>query len=74
MDTELIFIIGIVLGVFSIPAIMSAFSEGRAPRVAAITVILAGGMVLWAVKENPGGYNLKEIPEIFVRVIGRYLT
>ena len=74
MDFELIFITGVVVGVFSIPAIMSAFSEGRAPRVAALAVIISGVMVVWAIKENPGGYSLKEIPDIFVRVVARYIT
>lgn len=31
MDPDLIFVIGLVLAVFSVPSIMSAFSEGRAP-------------------------------------------
>lgn len=74
MDPDLIFIIGLVLGVFSIPSIMSAFSEGRAPRVAAFTVIAAGVMVVWAIQNKPGGYDIYEIPNVFVQVVARYLT
>lgn len=74
MDPDLIFIIGLVLGVFSIPSILSAFSEGHAPRVAAFTVIVAGVMVVWAVQTKPGGYDLYEIPDVFVHVVARYLT
>lgn len=74
MDPDLIFIIGLVLGVFSIPSILSAFSEGHAPRVAAFTIIAGGAMVVWAVQEQPGGYSINDIPNVFVEVIARYLT
>lgn len=74
MDVELIFIVGVVLSVFSVPAVMSAFSEGRAPRVAMIAIIVGGSMVVWALSKNPNGFTLWEIPEIFVRVVARYLT
>ncbi len=74
MDPDLLFIIGLILAVFSVPSILSAFSEGRAPRVAAITIVIAGALVVWAIKENPDGYSFKEIPDTFVRVVARYLT
>lgn len=74
MDPDLILIIGIVLGVFSIPSIMSAISEGRAPRVAAFTIIAAGAMIVWAIQNYPGGYAINEIPNVFVKVVARYLT
>ncbi|WP_135502586.1 hypothetical protein [Roseovarius aestuariivivens] len=74
MDPDLFFTIGIVLAVFSVPSIMSAFSEGRAPRVAAFTVIAAGAMVVWAIQTKPGGYAFTDIPDVFVRVVAKYLT
>lgn len=74
MDPDLIFIIGLVLGVFSIPSILSAISDGHAPRVAALTIVIAGGMILYAVQNKPGGYQFKEIPDVFVQVVARYLT
>ena len=74
MDPDLIFIIGLVLGVFSIPSILSALSDGHAPRVAAITIIASGVMVFWAISNKPGGYDIYEIPNVFVQVVARYLT
>jgi len=74
MDPDLIFIIGLVLGIFSIPSILSALSEGHAPRVAAFTVIASGAMVVWAIQAKPGGYSFNEIPHVFVEVVARYLT
>ena len=74
MDPDLILIIGIVLGVFSIPSILSALSDGHAPRVAALTIIISGGMILYALQNNPGGYSFYEIPNVFIEVVARYLT
>ncbi|KRS13750.1 hypothetical protein XM53_04030 [Roseovarius atlanticus] len=74
MDPDLIFIIGLVLGVFSIPSILSAISDGHAPRVASFTVIASGVMIFWAVQNKPGGYEINEIPNVFVQVVARYLT
>ncbi len=74
MDPDLALIIGLILGVFSVPSIMSAFSEGRAPRVAAITIIAAGGLVIWAIGHKPGGYSINEIPDIFVRVVAMFIS
>ena len=74
MDPDLIFIIGLVLGVFSIPSILSALSEGHAPRVAAFTIIASCVMIFWAVQNKPGGYAINEIPNVFVQVVARYLT
>lgn len=74
MDPDLMLVIGLVVGGFSIPAIMSAFSDGRVPRAAAITVLIGGGLVALAIKNHPGGYTISEIPDVFVEVVGRYLN
>jgi hypothetical protein len=74
MDPDLAFIIGLVLAVFSIPSILSAITEGRAPRVAAFALIAGGALVVWAIGEKPGGYSINDIPRTFVNVIATYLT
>ncbi|QFT82891.1 hypothetical protein FIU89_19875 [Roseovarius sp. THAF27] len=74
MDPDLLFVIGLVLGVFSIPSILSALSDGHAPRVAALTIIASAVMIFWAVQNKPGGYDFSEIPDVFVQVVARYLT
>jgi hypothetical protein len=73
MDTDLFFVIGLVVAVFSIPSIVGAFSEGRAPRVAAIMVLIGGGLIALAVNEKPGLYSLSTTPDAFVRVVGRFV-
>jgi len=74
MDPDLAMAVGVVLGVFTVPSIMSAISDGRAPRVAAFTMIAAGLLILWALTNKPGGYNFSDLPNVLVRVIARYLT
>jgi len=73
MDPDLIFVIGLVLGAFSIPSMLSAYSEGRAPRVSALVIVLAGGMIVWAFNTKPGGYDFANIPDTFMNVVARYL-
>lgn len=73
MDYDLYLVIGLVIAVFSVPAVVSALSDNRTPRVAAIVLIAGGGLVAWAATSKPAGYTLDEIPTVIVNVIGRYL-
>ena len=73
MDPDLVLVIGVVLGVFSVPSIVSAISEGRAPRVAAVTLILAGALILWAINASPEDFKFEDVPGAFVRVVAKYL-
>ena len=50
MDNDLVLVVGIILAVLSIPSILSAISDRRAPRASAITVLIAGGLILFAVQ------------------------
>ncbi len=72
MDPDTTLVVGMVLAVLSIPAIVSAFSDGRTPRVAAITLIAAGGMMVYAINAKEGGYRMKDVPNVIYRVIGDF--
>ena len=72
-DPDLLLVIGGILGVLSIPSIVSAFSEGRSPRVASVVVLAAGFLIVYALMNKPGGYTLNEVPQVFMSVIGRYI-
>ena len=74
MDPDLMFVIGLVIGGFSIPSIMGAMSEGRVPRAAAIAIMVAGGLIVLAIQGKPGGYTIADIPDVFVNVVGRYIN
>ena len=73
MNPDLMLVIGLVVGGFSIPSIMGALADGRVPRAASIAVMIAGGLIVIALRENPGGYALGDIPDVFVNVVGRYI-
>ncbi len=73
MDPDLALVLGIVIGALSIPSILSAFSDKRAPRASALTILIAGGLILYAVQTKPKGYQLGEVPDVFVDVVARYL-
>ncbi|WP_298676349.1 hypothetical protein [uncultured Lentibacter sp.] len=73
MDYDLYLVVGLVLSVFAVPSVVSALSENRTPRIAALVVMLGGGLVVWAVTSKAGGYSLDEIPDVIVSVFARYL-
>lgn len=74
MNTDIALVVGLVLLVLSIPSIFSAFSEGRAPRVAAIVMVIGGGLLVWAFNQTPGGFALEDIPNAIVRVVAMVLN
>lgn len=73
MDPDLMLVVGILLGVFSVPSLLSAFSESRAPRTAAIILLVAATLVVLAISRRPSGYTLDEIILAFRNVFGRLL-
>jgi len=73
MDLELIFVLGCVIAAFSIPAIVSAFSDSRSPRYPAMIILIGVVMISYAIKERPGAFPYETVPDVFVKVIGRYL-
>lgn len=73
MDPDLALSLGLVIAAFSVPSILSALSDRRAPRASALTVLIGGGLILYAMQGKPGGYTLSEVPDVFVSVAARYL-
>ena len=73
MDPDLALVLGIILGVLSVPSVLSALSDKRAPRASAVTILIAGGLILFATQNKPGGVALNAIPDIFVNVVARYM-
>ena len=74
MNPDLAFVIGFVLAVFAIPSAVSAIIDGRAPRMSTVTIIVGGAFMAYAFGTQPGGYKIHDIPDIFVRVIARYIS
>jgi len=73
LDTDILFVIGLVVLVLSFPVIVGAYAEGRPPRTAAIMVLIGGGLMALAAWQRPGLYSIEGIPDAFVRVIGRFI-
>ena len=73
MDPDLALILGLVVAGFSIPSMLSAFSDKRAPRASALTLLIAGFLIIFALSNKPGGYPISTIPDVFVAVMARYV-
>ena len=74
MDTDLILTVGIVLLALTIPSLLNAFSQSRAPRGAAILLLVSGVLIITALTQNPSGYTFAEIPDAIMRVIRRFIN
>lgn len=73
MNNDLILILGIIIGVLAVPSLISAFSSSRPPRTALILFVIGGGMISWAIIQQPNTYSFANLPDVFVRVIGRII-
>jgi hypothetical protein len=73
MDADLALTLGLVIGAFAIPSAISALSDGRVPRASAITVLIAGALILFAVSTKPGGYTIAGVSDAFFGVIARFI-
>jgi hypothetical protein len=73
MDTDLYLVIGMIVCVLAIPSLLSAFVEGRPPRIGGIFLLVGGVLIIVALTNHGRGYSFSEIPDVFFRVLGRYL-
>ena len=73
MDTDLALTLGIVIGGFAIPALVSAYSNGRAPRASMLMILISGALILYALLTQPGGYRMAEMPDVIFGVIARFM-
>ena len=60
---------GLFLGLFSIPAMLSAYADQRPPRASMAAFILAVAIMAFAYTRHPGGYRLADVPNVVVEVI-----
>lgn len=71
MDTDLLLVLGSLFFCLALPMAISAYSEERFPRLAALLAVIGGGMVVLALTLNPGGYSFADLPDAVIRVLGR---
>jgi hypothetical protein len=74
MDSDLLLTLGIVLIVLTLPSLLSAWTEGRPPRIGAIMLIAATVMIVVAVTGRPGGYAFNEVPHTMLTVFSRFVN
>ena len=73
MDPDLALVLGLLITALSIPSMLSAFSDRRAPRASIVTILIGGGLIIYAVHAQPGGYAINQVPNVVASVIARYL-
>jgi len=73
MDTDLVLILGLILIGLAIPAAMSSHSDGRRPVAPIATILIAVGMIVYAQLSHSEGYALRDVPDVFYTVVGRYI-
>jgi hypothetical protein len=69
MDTDLALTVGIVLAVLSVPSLLSAWVDGRAPRIGAILAIVGLGLIVTALVQSPGGYEFNQVPSVMLKTV-----
>lgn len=74
MDTDLFLTLGLLLAILTIPSLLSAWVEGRPPRVGTIMILAAAGLITAALTQKPGGYSFNDVPGVVVGVFGRYVN
>lgn len=71
MDTDLIIVVGIVSILLAIPSLLSSWVDGTVPRTGAILVLIGGVLIAVALTQHAHRYTFAELPDVFMRVIGR---
>lgn len=74
MQADLIMVIGVTIAFFAVPALVYAWSEGEAPRSAAVFLLIGLALGFYATTVKPGGFDLMDIPLAFVVVAGDILN
>lgn len=74
MDTDLMLTLGIVLMVLTVPSLLSAWVDGRVPRLGALMVLASASLIVAAMSTRPAGYRFDEIPGVMIAVFARVVN
>ncbi|NKW91294.1 hypothetical protein HGD87_02000 [Rhodobacteraceae bacterium R_SAG9] len=69
MATDYLITVGLVVGLFSIPAMLAAYADNRFPRNAMAAFILSAAAITVAFILNPARYSVADLPNVVIRVI-----
>ncbi len=73
MDTDLVLTLGVVLAALSVPSLLAAWAESRAPTIGAVMIIAGFAMIVTASLRHPGGYAVTEVPHVMLDVFARLI-
>lgn len=73
MDTDLILVVGIVAIALAVPTLLASWVDGSVPRTGSLLVLLGGVLIAVALTQHGRGYTFAEMPDLFIRVIGRLI-
>jgi hypothetical protein len=74
VDTDLILTAGLLFAALSVPMLLAAWVEGRLPRAGLVVLILAIGLISYAVMYSPNTITLQAVPDIVLGVVARALN
>lgn len=74
MEPDMKLVVGMGLVVLSLPAILTAWADNRAPRMGALLFLGGAGFVIWALRQKDGGYTWAQIPDVVYGAIGQILN
>ena len=74
MDPDLVLTLGLALLVLSLPALLSAWVDGRMSKAGIAMIAASAGMIGWAIYSQPKGYTLAGIPDVVIGVVARLLN
>jgi hypothetical protein len=66
-------VVGIVAIVLAVPTLLASWVDGSVPRTGSLLVLLGGVLIAVALTQHGRGYSFAEMPDLFMRVIGRLL-
>jgi len=70
MQHEILLVAGLGIAILAIPSVISAWTDGRSPRIAAIACLLALVLVVVALRSWPGRFELDDLPRAVFSVVG----
>ena len=73
MPSDNALVLGFFLLLLSVPAMISAWSDGRVPRVSLFVGLCGVGAVGYAVWMADPAYTVADIPEAVLRVVAQWI-
>lgn len=73
IDPDIILVAGLILAVLSVPSILSAYADNFSPRTGTVILVIAGGLIVYAMQSHPEGYTLEDIPNAVIRVAAKII-